>query len=248
MDNCSYCDKSINNNLIKGKLGIYCSKLCSQRHRRGVQLDINRECIKCGKALPVNSRADKIYCSDRCKDKVKSNKEIANLLLENIKITDDKGVKVLKSSCNQDILVDSSLYLWLSKYPWNISKSKGYPTYKGMSMHFLLKTLWGWQNLLCDHKDRNKLNNTQENLRPATISQNNANKPPANTASGYKGVHKTKSKKWQAIIYFKGKNHNIGSFDFPEDAAKAYDAKALEIFGDFAYQNFPLLPEDKQND
>lgn len=36
-----------------------------------------------------------------------------------------------------------------------------------------------------------------------------------------------------------GKHNWIGVFDSEEDAARAYDAKAKELWGEFAYLNFP---------
>lgn len=96
-----------------------------------------------------------------------------------------------------------------------------------------------------DHRDRNGLNNKRENLRIATQSQNMANTGllKSNT-SGYKGVYwHTCSKPWKCgwrmQIICKNKRYTKGPFKIKEDAARAYDKKALELFGEFAALNFP---------
>lgn len=59
-------------------------------------------------------------------------------------------------------------------------------------------------------------------------------------ASGYIGVvYHEPDRMWRARIRFKGKNHSVGYFQRPEDAARAYDAKARELRGEFARLNFP---------
>jgi hypothetical protein len=47
------------------------------------------------------------------------------------------------------------------------------------------------------------------------------------------------AKKFMASICIDGKNKNLGYFDDQVTAAKAYDKKAKELFGEYAYLNFP---------
>lgn len=89
---------------------------------------------------------------------------------------------------------------------------------------------------LVDHIDGNGLNNTRDNLRLATNSQNLFNRGKSvNNKSGYKGVSKIKNReKWIAQIAINGRNMNLGSFDTPELAYAAYCEKAKELYGEFA--------------
>lgn len=90
-----------------------------------------------------------------------------------------------------------------------------------------------------DHIDGNGLNNHISNLRWCSVSQNEQNRAmQCNNTTGFKGVHKN-HKRWQARISLNTKTMCLGTFDTPEEAARAYDAKATEIFGEFAKLNFP---------
>jgi hypothetical protein len=87
-----------------------------------------------------------------------------------------------------------------------------------------------------DHKDMNPLNNTRDNLRLATPSQNamNTRLHPNNT-SGFRGVSWNKQvQAWVATIYHEGLQMQLGKFDTPEAAYEAYCKKAKELYGDFA--------------
>ena len=95
---------------------------------------------------------------------------------------------------------------------------------------------------LVDHIDRNSLNNRRGNLRLCTPSQNILNTRGKKGTSKYKGVWwNTKKNKWLAMITSKGRHFHLGFFDEEIEAAKAYDRKAVELFGEFAYLNFPEI-------
>ncbi len=91
-----------------------------------------------------------------------------------------------------------------------------------------------------DHKDRNPLNNVESNLRPATVSQNGANRTKQKGCSSkYKGVSWHKHyRKWETQIKMNSKPIWIGRFASEKTAALAYDKKARELFGEFAATNF----------
>lgn len=78
-----------------------------------------------------------------------------------------------------------------------------------------------------------------DNVRWVTHQQNNMNKRSRkNTSSKYKGVSwMPKKGKWRAYITVNGKFHSLGSFLSEEDAAKAYNEAAKEMFGEYANLN-----------
>ena len=110
--------------------------------------------------------------------------------------------------------------------------------YSTVRMHRLITDVA--KELVIDHIDGNGLNNCLSNLRICEQYQNAMNKrPQLNTASIFKGVNWHKGrKKWIATIRINKERKYLGGFIAEEDAAKAYDAAALELFGEFARPNF----------
>lgn len=96
---------------------------------------------------------------------------------------------------------------------------------------------------LCDHEYRNGLDNRRINIRVASVQQNQANRSGWNYLGLPKGVRPLKNSRnrFTARITFNRKSIHIGCFGSVEEAAKAYDAKAKELFGEFARLNFPHL-------
>lgn len=93
---------------------------------------------------------------------------------------------------------------------------------------------------LVDHKNCNPLDNRRENLRISTKSLNSANMRKVNrsTSSNFKGVSwHIKAKKWAAYINKNRVRYHLGLFDSEIEAAKAYDKKAVEFFGNHSCIN-----------
>lgn len=89
-----------------------------------------------------------------------------------------------------------------------------------------------------DHKNRNTLDNQEENVRICNNYQNSHNRiKQRNNKSGYKGVFWFKNK-WVAEIASECKSKMLGSFSTPEEAARAYDEAAKRLHGEFANLNF----------
>lgn len=91
-----------------------------------------------------------------------------------------------------------------------------------------------------DHiRTEETLNNTDSNLRFGSAAQNNQNRRGwIHSISGFKGVVPY-SKGWISQIVKEGDRTCIGYFPTREAAARAYDRKAIELFGEFAWLNFP---------
>ena len=151
-------------------------------------------------------------------------------------------------------IVDPERYEELAKDKWHVSLSEhglyavrkfwtkegGRFKQKSVSMHRLI--IGAGEGEIVDHINHKGLDNRIANLRAVTNQQNtwNARKRRPNCTSKYKGVSRSKTrKKWRARITFNGRLIFIGYFDRERAAAMAYDAKARELFGDYASLNMP---------
>lgn len=77
-----------------------------------------------------------------------------------------------------------------------------------------------------------------DNCRWATKVQQSANRRSTKgSASKYKGVFVV-GDRFRVVARHNGKGHHVGYFYDEEEAARAYDAKAYEIWGDYACLNF----------
>jgi hypothetical protein len=159
-------------------------------------------------------------------------------------------MKSIKLTQGKEAIVDNEHFDELNQYKWSCD-SHGYAVRfttiqsqnkklgikqkrKTILMHKVINnTPDGFHT---DHINGNTLDNRKDNLRTATASQNqgNTNKRVNNT-SGFKGVSWSKrANKWVAQIRCNNQQLYLGLFDNLQEAAIAYNNKALELFGEFA--------------
>ena len=109
-----------------------------------------------------------------------------------------------------------------------------YNSYRAHRLIFLMHK--GYLPKTIDHINGDKLDNRIENLRAATVGQNQHNrKTNANNTSGYKGVCWNKAqKKWVARITLERKNIHLGYFANVEEASEVVRKAREELHGSFA--------------
>lgn len=91
-----------------------------------------------------------------------------------------------------------------------------------------------WPAALVDHINLQKSDDRWQNLRCATISQNEGNKAiRKDNKSGSKGVRRVRNL-WRASIRHGGKYRHLGHFQELDQAREAYARAAQELFGQYA--------------
>jgi hypothetical protein len=119
-------------------------------------------------------------------------------------------------------------------YTWQCSDSRGKEYAVGSSgsahvkLHREIMGLSRGDPRQVDHINGDCLDNCRQNLRIVTAEQNHQNRGK-NRKSVYKGVHKRRDGRYQAVL--------MASYDTAEEAARAYDRMALAVLGEDAYLN-----------
>lgn len=151
----------------------------------------------------------------------------------------DGNVGYCKLRCGLEFKFDAEDYNKIKDYTWSKSAPYIVNRYMGVYLH---KFLFGNPNCVVDHIDGDPYNNTKANLRMCTQAENTRNLPVkrSNNTTGYKGVILVPSTgHYRARIVLNYHTCNIGTYPTAEEAAHAYDRKAIELFGEFARTNFP---------
>jgi hypothetical protein len=151
-------------------------------------------------------------------------------------------VKTISTKKGELIFVDDDDYVIISQYTWGVmtngyvATSKRKPDKGKILLHRLITDAPAGK--FVDHKNGNKCDNRKSNLRLCSNQQNQHNQTVRRGKSIFKGVsyHATR-KRWYGSICHNNKSIHLGSFDNELDAAKAYNNKAKELFGEFANLN-----------
>ena len=172
-------------------------------------------------------------------------------------------VKKIKLTQGKEAIVDDEDYDRLNEHKWcanreyYMNKDKFYVVRraprdsnefgKQIRMHRVITN--APKGMQVDHINGNPLDNRKDNLRVCTQQENCMNRRHrTDNKSGYKGVCYVKkpkdminelSKPWHAQLKFNQKHIRLGMYKTKEEAARAYDKKAIELFGEFAHLNFP---------
>jgi hypothetical protein len=156
----------------------------------------------------------------------------------------DESVRYISLGDGKSVIVDAADFEWLHKHKWRTTGgTKGYVhtriREKIVYMHRLIMNPPA--GMVVDHINGNVWDNRRRNLRVCTRAQNSMNsRGRSGTSSRFKGVFwDSRSRKWAAVIGCRGKAVHLGSFDDEIEAARAYDRKARQLFGKYAYLNFP---------
>ena len=143
-------------------------------------------------------------------------------------------------------IVSNHQYLYLNQFKWHLD-SAGYASRRRNDVLIRMQNeiaerlgLVLKSNEEIDHKDRNRLNNRDENLRIATYSQQMANRPKKeNCLLNSIGVRLTPQGRYKAYSKHNGHQIHLGIFDTEEQAARKRDSFVKDFFKGFAVLNFP---------
>lgn len=156
-----------------------------------------------------------------------------------IKIYDKNGNEKAES------IIDIDDIEKVKKYKWHTRKAKdGYRVAtringKIVYLSNLIMNIKSNRFNMIDHKNHDLFNNTKNNLRKASASQNQHNsRISKNNSSGYKGVCWCKrDKKWKAYIRLNSKLINLGYYNDIKDAVRSFNEAAIKYHGEFACLN-----------
>ncbi|MGB4825387.1 MAG: HNH endonuclease [Leuconostoc mesenteroides] len=157
--------------------------------------------------------------------------------------------KIIELTQGQFAIVDEEDFERVDKFKWRANRKKNGNFYarthwRDENGRAIKKDLYSFvvnfkKEQQVDHINLNTLDCRRKNLRVATKQQNRFNTSVKETnKTKFKGVTFRGENIFEAKISCNKIYYKLGKFNNAEDAAKAYDKKAKELFGEFAWSNF----------
>lgn len=164
-------------------------------------------------------------------------------------MTPDTSYREIPLSRGKVAFVSAHRYEYLSQFKWctffakgkwyamRATSVRGGQKRRTILMHreilgLLEESVW------CDHINGDGLDNRDENLRRASVSQNQMNR----LASSERGIRK-RADRWHARIKVMGHEISLGHFDSKHDARIAYAVAARLLHGKF--RHFSVLDPEQ---
>lgn len=165
------------------------------------------------------------------------------------------GIGIIPLSKGRVVFVDEDMFDMASRHRWHCAVARlpnGVEKYyarrsagPGKKMIYLHRWIMSAPDgIHVDHIDGDGLNCCRYNLRFATPRQNMFNRRASNS-TGYKGVSRH-GPSYRFQISIDGKRTPFGGYLTAKDAALAFDQMAREVYGEFAYLNFPEVTDYSQ--
>jgi hypothetical protein len=155
----------------------------------------------------------------------------------------DQSYREIPLSQDKVALVSAHRYEYLSQFKWTAFHTKGkwyavrHTSTRGghkprvilMHREILGDAVKGKHG---DHINGNGLDNRDENIRVASVSQNQMNR----FSSDSRGIRKS-GERWSARIKLDGREIHLGLFDSEHDARIAYSVAARLLHGEFRHSS-----------
>lgn len=142
--------------------------------------------------------------------------------------------KIILDEQDNDLLC----HKWTPLKSKHLTYAKSHIDGKNTLLHRLVAVrMQGEFSGIVDHINGNTLDCSRSNLQVCTHQQNlMKQRKQINSKSKYKGVMPFRGK-WRARITLNAKTFHLGVFENEDDAAIAYNKKAVELFGKFVNLN-----------
>lgn len=197
--------------------------------------DCGTPCVKMGKYL---RNGDTKSCGCLAIEKARQMGE-ANINRNKYEILEDgKTVKVYFNNTDNYFLCDLDDWVPVEDFLTWYETEHGYARAQlndnsFVFFHSYVLNTYPTKNCICDHINRNRLDNRKINLRLVTNSENNINqKTYKNNKSGHTGVfYNNEIHKWESYIDYKKQRIELGYFKKYEEAVDARERAEKKYFG-----------------